>query len=59
MILCYTCLGQTGPADPARRSTLGHPRIAHRLYAIITSTEIIQSQSYKANKSIIRTVHQQ
>jgi len=51
----YTCLDET--ADPVR-STLDHPRIAHRLYSIITSTTIIQRKSYNVNKSIIRTVHQ-
>ena len=59
MIPCYTCLDQTGPANPTRSSTLGHPRTAHRLYVTTTSTAIIQGQSYKANKPIIRTVHQQ
>ena len=39
MIPCYTCLEQSAPAIPARQnSTLDHPRIAHRLYSIITST---------------------
>ena len=40
MIPCYTCLEQSTPADPARQSssTLGHPRIAHRLYSITTAT---------------------
>ena len=39
MIPCYTCLEQSTPADPARQSnTLGPPRIAHRLYSIITAT---------------------
>ena len=40
MILCYTCLEQNAPADPARQSnTLVHPQIAHRLYSIITATD--------------------
>ena len=39
IIPCYTCLEQNAPADPARQSnTLGLPRIAHRLYSIITTT---------------------
>ena len=39
MILCYTCLEQSAPADPARQSsTLDHPRIPHRRYSIITAT---------------------
>ena len=39
IIPCYTCLEQTAPADPARQSnTLGLPRIAHRLYSLITAT---------------------
>ena len=52
MIPCYTCLDHTGPADPARSSTLVHPRTAQRLFVTTTSTAIIQRQSYKANKSI-------
>ena len=32
-------LDQSVPTDPARQSnTLVHPRIAHRLYSIITAT---------------------
>ena len=32
-------LGQSAPTDPAHQSsTLDHPRIAHRLYSIITAT---------------------
>jgi len=58
MIPCYTCLDHTGRADPARSSTLVHPRTAHHLFVSITSTAFIQRQSYKANKPIIRTVHQ-
>ena len=39
MIPYYTCLEQSAPADHARQSnTLGHPRIAHRLYSITTTT---------------------
>ena len=42
MIPCYTCLEQSAPANPAnpahQSSTLGNPRIAHRLYSIITAT---------------------
>ena len=39
IIPCYTCLEQSAPADPTRQSsTLDHPRIAHRLYSIITTT---------------------
>ena len=39
MIPCYTCLEQGVPANPARQSsTLGHARIAHRLYSIIIAT---------------------
>ena len=39
MIICYTCLEQSAPVDPARQSsTRVHPRIAHRLYSIITTT---------------------
>ena len=39
MIPCYTCLEQSTPIDPARQSnTLGLPRIAHRLFSIITTT---------------------
>ena len=42
MIPSYTCLEQSTPnvpADPAHQSsTLDHPRIAHRLYSIITAT---------------------
>ena len=39
MIPCYSCLEQSVPANPARQSsTSDHPRIAHRLYSIITAT---------------------
>ena len=39
MVPCYPSLEQTAPGDPARQSnTLGPPRIAHRLYSIITAT---------------------
>ena len=39
MVPCYTCLEQSVPVDPARQSsTVDHPRIAHRLYLIITTT---------------------
>ena len=34
-----SCLDQSVPIDPDRQSsTLDHPRIAHRLYLIITQT---------------------
>ena len=40
MISCYTYLEQTAPTDPAHQNnTLGLPRIAHRLYSIITATD--------------------
>ena len=49
MIPCYTYLEQNAPADPAQQSsTLNHPRIAHRLYSIITAT-------YKHPEAIIHS----
>ena len=43
---------QSVPADSARQnSTLNHPRIAHRLYSIITATYKHPEQSCIANKS--------
>ena len=61
MIPCYTCLEQSVPTDLARQSsTLDHPRIAHRLYSIITATykhpEAIMNSKQRL---YIRTVHQQ
>jgi hypothetical protein len=55
----YTCLDLADPVDPVHNSTLDHQQIAHHLFSINTPTTIIQKQSYKANKAIIRTVHQQ
>ena len=49
MIPCYTWLEQSAPEVPARQSsTLDHPRIAHRLYSIITAT-------YKHQKAIMHS----
>ena len=61
MIPCYTCLEQSAPADPARQSnTLGHPRIAHHLYSIITATyKHPEAIMHSKQKLQIKTVHQQ
>ena len=60
MIPCYTCLEQSTPANPARQSsTLGHPRIAHRLYSIITATyKHPKAIMHSKQKQYIRIVHQ-
>ena len=61
MILCYTCLEQSIPAGPTRQSyTLDLPRIAHRLYSIITTTyKHPGAIMHSKQKLQIRTVHQQ
>ena len=51
MIPCYTFLEQSAP-DPARQiNILGHPRIAHRLYSIITATYKHPEAIMHSNKS--------
>ena len=61
MIPCYTCLDQSVPADPAcQSSTLDHPRIAHRLYSIITTTyKHPEAIIHSKQRLQIRTIHQQ
>ena len=60
MIPCYTCLEQSALADPAHQSsTLDHPRIARRLYSIITATDKHpEAIMHNKQKLYIRTVHQ-
>ena len=60
-IPCYTYLEQSVPADPAHQSsTLGHPRIAHRLYSINTATYKHPEAMMQSKQGLyIRTVHQQ
>ena len=64
MIPCYTCLKlylklrSFFKFQTFNDLLLDHHVKAQRLNSVITSTAIIQRQSYKANKPIIRTIHQ-